>query len=285
MKAPRRRPDGKPTYAEVLAAAVNDIAEHGYDSEERLARWQKLLAEAAESAAGSEEFLDDLLRRSLLREYERLVGGDALLKLHPGVSRFTIEHIRPQLRAQLDRSIAASADLIRLNKAEAVRKTLQRFSGWATSVPPGGAIEESRRKTKVEIKKSLSSLPFTERRVLIDQGHKLSASINRIVAVEGGAIGCIWHSHYRQAGYDYRVDHKERDGHFYLMKNSWAKAAGLVKPGPSGYYEDITAAAQEPFCRCFVTWVYSIGRIPVECLTKKGEASLAEVRAKMMGAA
>jgi hypothetical protein len=274
-------PSGKPGYTEVLTAAINDLVEHGYDSQDRLDRWVKLLSEAADGPAGSEEFLDDQLRRSLVATYDRLTAGDTLTRLHPGVSRFTIENIKPQLRAQLDRAIHASADLIRLNKAEAKRKTLQRFVGWSTSLPPGRAAVVSRAETKKEIKKSLTQLPFVERRVLIDQGHKLTASINRIVAVEGGAIAARWLSHVDQPGYDYRVAHAERQGKVYLIRGSWAQEKGLVKPGPAGYTDQITQPGEEVFCRCKYVYYYNLRQLPDDMLTVKGREALLMARAQV----
>jgi hypothetical protein len=89
---------------------------------------------------------------------------------------------------------------------------------------------------------------FDERRVLVDQGHKLISAINRTVAEEGNAIAGTWHSHWRQAGYDYREDHKERDDHVYAIRGNWAIKDGLMKVGPAGYSDEITQAAEEPFC-------------------------------------
>lgn len=261
------------------------MAENGYDSEERLLMWQRMLAEAAARSAGTVDQMDQLLRRTLGQAYERLVVKDGLMRLHPGVSRFTLERLKPQLRAQLDRAILASAELIRLNKAEAVRKTLQRFSGWATSIPPGGAAEHSQRETKKDIKKSLAQLPFAERRVLIDQGHKLTSNINRIVATEGGAVAAEWRSHFAQPGYDYRPDHKARHGKVYLVRGSWAQAKGLVRPGPAGYTDQVTQPAEEPFCRCAYTYLYNLRQLPDDMLTERGREVLADARARAMEAA
>src|SRR5207247_2394734 len=105
-----------------------------------------------------------------------------------------IDQIKPALHAELERRIMASADLIKLNRKAAIEKTVQRFSGWATSVPPGGTRATDKKKEKDSIKKSLKSLPFEERRVIIDQSHKFVANLNEIVAKDGGAIAGRWHS-------------------------------------------------------------------------------------------
>ena len=272
------------TFQEVLTAAIEDMIEHGFDSAERVAYWVRMIRDAAERSLISPESLDEQLRQGLAAVYKRMVEKDGLVKYHPGIERFTLERIKPSLRAELDRRIMASADLIRLNREQAIDKTIQRFSGWATSVPIGGTDNAAKRETKTRIRKSLASLPFEERRVLIDQGHKLTAAISEILASDGGAIAASWVSHYRQPGYAYRPDHKERDyrengGFPYLIRNSWAHSAGYVKPANGiGYYDEVTAVGQEPFCRCYLIWRYALRDLPAEMLTAKGKAALDQAR-------
>ena len=269
------------TFYEVVTEAVADLTTHGFDSVERVAYWQERLKEAAEKDLGSVAQMQETLRAAMGTIYRRLVDNGGALKYHPGVARFMLDKLRPQLQAELQRRIMASADLIKLNRQNAIAKTLQRFSGWASSVPKGGSQTTDKNEEKNNVKKALKQLPFEERRVLIDQGHKLTASINETIARDGGALAVKWRSNWRQAGYNYRKDHKERDGHVYLMKDSWAKKAGLIKVGSDGYYEDITAVGEEPFCRCYAIYIYNLRDLPPELLTKKGAAELARVREAM----
>lgn len=259
------------SFYDVLTAAVADLAEHGYDSKERLDYW---LAELGRSAVGTmlpELAMEQMLRQTMAQVYARMIDRGEVLKFHAGIGRFTIDKVRPQLRAELDRRILAAASLIKINRRAAIEKTLQRFSGWATSIPIGGSDIVSRREEKTRIRKSIASLPFEERRVIVDQSHKLVASINEIIARDGAAIALIWHSHWRQPGYNYREDHKERDGKIYALRGTWALEKGLMKAGPVGYYEDITAVGQEPFCRCYAQYLYSLRVLPPSMLTRKGE--------------
>lgn len=266
------------TFAETVAAAIKDFEEYGYDSEARLERWLSELRKSAEQATSSKSKLAEMLRDALRAIFHRLVEKGSILGRHPGADRFTLQKVAPRLRTELDRRILASASLIKLNRDEAIEKTLRRFSGWATSIPVGGSEAVSRRETSTDLKKALKSLPFEERRVLIDQGHKLTSSLNAILASDGGAIAGKWRSHWRQAGYNYRTDHKERDGHFFLLRDSWAAKSGLVKPGPDGYSDKITQPGEEVFCRCFYEYVYNLRDLPGDMLTEKGAAELERVR-------
>jgi hypothetical protein len=267
------------TFYEVITAAINDLAIHGFDSAERLAYWQEEIRVAAERDLTPTYKMEEQLREAMSAVFTKLVDKEGILKSHPGVPRFTIQRLKPQLHDELRRRILMSADLIRLNRRQSIDKTVQRFSGWASSIPKGGSKNVDKKEEKETIRKALSSLPFEERRVLIDQGHKLAASISHTIASDGGAIAVRWRSKWRQAGYNYREDHKERDNHVYLLKESWAKRAGLVKVNEDGYYENITAVAEEPFCRCFAVWIYSLRDLPDDMLTKKGVAELKRVRA------
>lgn len=248
-------------YYRTLNEAIAEFTEHGYDSEDRVAYWLERLRKSAEKISKPHE-MEQMLRDALVSTYRKLIERGGIVKRHPGVERFTLERLRPELRAELDRRIAAAANLIRNNRTEAIQKTLQRFSGWATSIPKGGTAAKA-----PDIKKTMRSLPFDERRVIVDQGHKLTASLHNVLATDGGAIAGVWHSNFRQAGYNYREDHKDRDGNVYLMRDSWADKQGFVK---GEYYDKITAVAEEPFCRCYLTYKYALSELPRENLTKKG---------------
>jgi hypothetical protein len=266
------------SFQQVLSAAIADLLEHGFDSIDRVARWSQELRAAAERSFSSGPEMDLKFRDALSAIYRRLIDRGEILRTNQGIPRFTIDRVRPALRAELDRRIVAAASLVKLNRQEAVEKVLRRFEGWSTSIPKGGTDAENKRKRKQEMRKSIAGLPFLERRVIIDQGHKLVSSLNEILASDGGAIAGRWSSRWRQPGYNYREDHKERDKKVYLVRNSWAHKAGLVKPGAVGYYDEITAAGQEVNCRCSVVWLYNLRDLPREMLTDKGKKALASVQ-------
>jgi hypothetical protein len=268
------------TYFDVITAMVNDITENGFDSAERIAYWQQRLKEAAEASMLSQYQMEQGLRDLLVSKYRSLVERGEIAKFHEGVGRFTLDKVRPQLRAELDRRIMAAANLIKLNRKQAIEKTLQRFAGWSTSISKGGAAPGKKQEAKQSIRKALVSLPFEERRVLIDQGHKLVSSLNDILATDGGAIAAIW-EHVHQRGYDGRPEHVARDTQVFLIRNSWAHSQGLVKAGRDEFTDQIEQPAELPFCRCRYRYVYALGKVPAAMLTKKGEKALAEAKEKL----
>ena len=271
-------------FFETLTAAINDVTLHGFDSEARLQYWVGQLRQSAKANWVSERVLEEGLKRVLVATYGRLIDKGGILRDHPGVSAFTLQNVKPKLRAELDRRIMASANLIVLNREAAIEKTIQRFSGWTTSIPVGGAPRTvDKTETKTDIRKSLKALPYEERRVLIDQGHKLHSSLNSIIATDGGAIAGYWHSHWKQRGYDYRVDHKDRDAKCYAIRGCWAVSQGLINKG-DGYTDEMTQPGEEVNCRCSYRYVYNLRDLPKAMLTKKGQDALDEVRAKLRAA-
>jgi len=270
------------SFYDVVTEAVDDLLTHGFDTVERLVMWEKKIKEAAEKEFTQPHVLEAMLRGGLIAIYTRMVEKGGIARYHAGVGRFTIERLRPHLRAELDRRILASANLIRLNRQQSIEKTLQRFSGWATSIPKGGTkVAGQKPAAKQDIRKSLARTKFEERRVLIDQGHKLTSAINDIVAKDNNALAMIWHSHWRQPGYNYREDHKERDMLVYTIRGNWALEQGLMRQGNAGFLDKITQPAEEPFCRCYGQYVYHVRDLPKSMLTAKGEKSLKEAQAKV----
>jgi len=259
------------TFYEVLTAAINDFMRFGFDSQNRLDYWVKELKTAAVKSLITPQTLQKELERSLKGAFDRLVTKGGLV--NKDVSRFTIAKLTPKLRAELDRRIMASANLIKYNREESISNTLRRFAGWATSIPVGGSDAVDRQEEKKHIKKELGLLPFKERRVIIDQTHKLVANINEIVAIDNGAIAAKWHSNWRQANYDYREDHRELDEKIFLIRGSWAVKDGYVKP-KSGYTNDVVAPGEEVYCRCRYKYLYRVSQLPDEMITQKGKEAL-----------
>lgn len=273
------------TFTRTVREAVKFFLRNGYTSRQELEQWQAIIRQAAESETDDDymSMVSDRLRKT----YDLQVSKAGALERHKGLSRFTLNYMEPKLRSELDRRILASADLIKLNRTAAINKTVQRFSGWATSLPVqdyvGGGLSASSRSGIVanaqHIQKSAEQVDYEARRVMIDQSHKLIANIDNIIATGNNAIAAEWHSHWRQPGYDYREDHKERDKLVYLIRGNWAQKNGYVKAGPAGYLDEITQPGEEVFCRCYVTYLYNLRSIPEDMLTQKGRKFLESMKA------
>lgn len=257
------------------------MAAHGYDSVERIAYWTQRLRETAGQAMTPQYQMEQMLREVLADTYHQMIEKGQIGKFHQGVERFTIDKLRPELRAELDRRIMSSANLIKLNREDAIATTLRRFQGWATSIPKGGSRVVDKPDEKKDIRKAIKKVTFEERRVLIDQSAKLIASINDIIATDGGAIAAIWRHVGKRAGYDPRPEHLRRSGSVFLIRGSWAQKEGLVKPGKAGYTDQIEQPAEWVFCSCGYEYVYNLRDVPPEMLTAKGRKALEEVRKKI----
>jgi hypothetical protein len=272
---------GQKTFRQVLAEAIADLADTGYISPSRIQTWIVQLRNAAERELGSEAQIDDAIRRGLGTQFERYVERAKIIERVPEVSRFNLQTIKPHLRPELDRRIVAAADLIKLRRRDAVEETLARFSGWSTSIPPGGDATVDKREIKADIGKSVAQFRYERRRVEIDQGHKLIANISEIVALDSGAIAGEWHDHgEHDRSYNARKEHMARTGRIYLVRGSWAHERGFVMP-IYGFTDEIDKPGQLTFCRCWYRWVNSPRRLPAEMLTDLGREWVARGAQRM----
>jgi hypothetical protein len=272
------KPSSPQTFYDVITAAIKDMSKHGYDSQKRLDFWLSTIRDSAVATLRPMPVMRKELDATFKTIYKRMVDNGELIKRNPSVGHFGINKVKPKLRAELERRTAASAQLIKLNRQMMLAKTEQRFSGCATSVPAGGSKAIDAPKVEANVGKALTQLPFEERRVMIDQGHKFVATLNNIVAVDNGALAMQWHSQWRRKGYDFREDHKERDEKYYMIRGNWAELKGLIQPGPAGYTDEITAPGEEVFCSCFGQYIYALRDLPANMLTKLGAEMLAKVR-------
>jgi hypothetical protein len=265
------------SFYQTISDAIRDIEQYGYDSQSRIDLWITKIELAAKQDSTPESVVQSALSRMLQGIYGKLIDRGEIAKIHKGVSRFTIQKLSPKLRGELDRRIMASAQLIKLNRKQMIAQTIQRFSGWATSIPKGGSRAVDTMAVKANIKKSFSALPYEERRVMIDQGHKFTSELSDIIAVDGGAIAAEWNSHWRQPGYNYDPDHKKLDEKVFAIRGSWAIDKGLINKG-AGYTDEIVRPAERPYCRCKYVYLYALRDLPDSMLTQKGAKALEAAR-------
>lgn len=257
-------------FSDILRQAIADFEKHGFDSEERLERWRRELEQAAE---GHTAITSENLKRTLKSVFTTQVQGGGIVRIL-NIPQWQMNQLLPRLQNELDRRIMASAQLIKLNREEMVAKTMRRFSGWATSIPVGGSKAIDKADTSDDLKKALKSLTYEERRVMIDQAGKFKAQLHNIVATETGALAGLWRSHFRQAGYHYRPDHKARDGVIYVIRDNWAIQKGLMKAGGHQFTDQITMPAEEVFCQCRYKYLFNLRDLPDEMLTDEGRKFL-----------
>lgn len=273
-------------FAKVLNEALDDLALYGYDSADRVAMWVLRLRQAAEKVLTPDPVLDKMMRQFLDALYRRNVDKGAILSYHPGIGRFTIEKLRPELLGELERRKAASIALIKLNREQEMSAMERRFAGWATSIPKGGTADPKKAEQRETVRKSISGLPFRERRVLIDQGQKMISAINGTIAKGGGALAAFWNDHYHQANYDYREEHKAFDIASrklpFVIRGNWAMAKGLMKLNGSIYTDQIEQPGEKVFCRCQYTYVYDLQKlIPFGMITALGLKELDRVNREL----
>lgn len=266
------------SFHELLQEAIRHFSEHGYADVPMLTLWVNRLRKAAEAELRPEKDVVKALERSLQASFDRVLTPVSIKRRHPDAPRYTIAQIKPELRDELSRRIMASANLIKLNREQAIDRTMQRFSGWATSIPDGGSRVVDKRDVKADISKSLRQCSYEERRVAIDQGHKLMASIDAVIAQHTGAIAGRWRDHGSiDKTYDARHSHMQRDGKVYAVRGSWAADKGLINKG-AGYLDEMTAPGEEVFCRCYVVYLSNMRDLPDDMLTAKGRKALEDAR-------
>lgn len=269
-------PPRSPSFQQVLAEAVADLRAHGYDSKTRVQKWVRALRRAAETATGSPHLLEDEIRRTLRKAYSQQVTGGVLAR-RQGVPAYTVRNLSPALQRELSRRIQAAADLITLNRTQAIERTLQRFSGWATAQNPGRGTPEKVREIRADIARPVRSQPFEKRRVIIDQTAKLNSNINYLVASDNKAIAVVWDANAGRPNYNHRKEHLARDGKIYVLRDGWAYRQGLITRG-AGIYEDMDGFGELPFCSCRGRYLYHLDQLPDDMLTEKARKALGTER-------
>ncbi len=265
-----------PSFRELLQEAVREMRTSGFKDFARLAYWLRRLRFAAITDLPTDEALDRSIESAMRAALRRATSAAMVRKTHPGIPLYTVTKLKPEFQVELTRRILASAELIKLNREQMIGRMLSRFSGWATSLPPDA--DTNLMEATAHISEPIKQSRFEVRRVQIDQGHKLVASINAVIAEQSGAIAAEWRSHGRHdKSYDARPEHLERDGKVYAIRGNWATERGLMNKG-AGYTDDMTQPAQEPYCRCWFRYINGLRQLPPEMLTERGRFALQEVR-------
>lgn len=268
------------SFYRLISQAINDFMIHGY-TQKRMEYWLERIAIAAEASLTPIAVIERALHVSLLKVFTRATSDKQLFKVHKGISQYTLASIKPKLHGLLEERIRASVDLIKLNREKVIPEQLGRFAGWCSSVPVTGIPPDKRVKTRKQVRRGLAGLDYNSRRVSIDQGFKLVSAINELIAHDGGAIAGIFHSHWRETGYDYRPDHKAMDEKIYVISDNWMLKQGFMKLAGRQYTDQVDTPGMPVFCRCYYQFLYNARDLPNDMLTEKGRAELMRVRAQI----
>jgi len=269
-------PTARQSLQDLLREMIADVSAKGYVSEAQMEGWTDRIRAATEAALGRPAEAREETRDRLRLLFDRFLTRGVFRRVD-GINRFDVSMLAPTLRAELDRRVFAAADLIVVDRDEAVRRTVNRVRGWISSVPPGGTDVLSKVDLRAKLSKGVADHKYHKRFVDTDQGHKLIANVAELVAVGSGAIGGVWHDHgEHDKSYDARKEHLVRSGEFFLIRGSWADEQGLISHrGPIRFYDEVDPVGMKPNCRCWLRYVTSPRRLPPEALTSKGRAFVA----------
>lgn len=250
-----------------VGSAVKDLLAHGF-SLARLRAWIALIRQAAEiRTQPPDAWLDARLRIAMARA----LSPTAIKRSHKGLARFGVEQVAPAFRSVLAERIRASAELIRLNREQRIAQTLDRFAGWASSIPVNPAPAAVRKVTS-HIVQPVDSHSYEVRRVAIDQGHKLAANVNAVIAEQNEAIAFVWHDHGKvDRRYHARKAHLARSGKVFVVRGNWALKEGYMQRAGHKYTDEIEQPGELPMCRCWVTYLYAPSELPADMQTEKGQ--------------
>lgn len=203
---------------------------------------------------------------------------------HKGVTKSSINDLKPKFRKELEDRVKISFNLMKNQEDELKQKIASRFINWVS-------IDSKEVRGNTTSKQSLLNfLDFTKENgiaenhakfILQDQTRKMIASFDDLIARENNAIGGIWHNRgdrrvvgnpqgiYPNSETKAHGDHWEREGKFYVFKDSWAYKKGYIK---GELYENLEdgGVGVAIGCRCRLEFIYDLRDCPYENLTKKG---------------
>jgi hypothetical protein len=250
---------------DTLKAAMLDIALHGFDPTNRAKDWQYWLLYALLKSTPKPK-AKDKITNTFVKETQY----SKLKKNHKYLKEAELNRISYKFHDELANRIKIAEDIVDLHIKSTHDDIIRRFIGWASSIPSKGTDGNilDKRKVEASILKPESDLKRKETLVIEDQKRKMITNINDTVAKDTGAIGATWHSNFRQAGYNFRPEHKERDisGKVFIIADNWAEKEGLLAK-----YKKETEPGEEPNCKChYKKYIYKLNEFPPEMLTKKG---------------
>ena len=208
------------------------------------------------------------------------------VEIASGVSLFTLDNVKPHLRAELSRRILGlaeeTAELIGTDRAQIITSTMERYAKWLTPIAEGD-IQKISLANLDTVLVAYSELSNSERKreAMIRQGIRFGAILSEIIAIDAGAIACKWIDQSLKLDCACYDNHCEQDGKVYAVRGSWVERRGFITPPPHGYFDEITPPAHDFGCLCYVTWLYSLRSLPPCMLSEQGEVALTEARKRI----
>lgn len=201
------------------------------------------------------------------------------LERNKGLDSYSYNDLLPELQQQLQNCVNDSLALIKYRNEQEKIEVEKRFRNFIKN-DLNEDTDLNDLKEALKIEETKEKLDKHTLNIIIDQETKMVNNLDRIVALNNGAIGCIWHTML-----DIRVvgnpnglypkgtkehgNHYKRQGVFFAYKSGFAYQQGLLK---AKVYEDLEDGGVEKAinCRCFLENIYDLRDVPEEYLSKKG---------------
>lgn len=201
---------------------------------------------------------------------------------HKGITKQSINDLKPKFRKELEDRVKISFNLMKNQENELKQRIASRFINYMT------IDSEEVRGNGASKKSFLDFIDFSKEGgiaenhalfILEDQTRKFTRALDDIIARENGAIGGIWHNRgdKKVTGYPEGVnkptkahgDHWEREGVFFVFRDSWAFKKGYIDANIYEKLED-GGVGVAIGCRCWLEYIYDLRDVPYNYLTKKG---------------
>lgn len=205
-------------------------------------------------------------------------------KTNKGISKVKMSDLREEFKKEMEKKITVSFNLIKNADDELKQRLASRFLNWLTIDSPevrGSGASKTSLLNFLDFAKENGIARDRAEFIINDQKRKMIAEFDMIIARENGAIGGFWitRKDKRVVGDpngDYpnptpaHGDHYDREGKFFIYKESWAYKKGYVK---GEIYEDLEdgGVGVAIGCRCRMQNIYDLRDIPTANLTKKGK--------------
>jgi hypothetical protein len=280
------------TVGEILTAFLKSgpiTPDHLQETKTTISKLARSTAVSADEATASyeqacREFLDKVIRVKGMPT--RIISGDR--DSRPDIVNSSGKNVAqnfdallPSIRKRLEWCVLNYKVEATVYLDEQIRECDAMVQQFLERVPMGGTKDKDTKSRITEIKKELLPLAKWDRLFYAHKAMSFPAEVEFLFSLEGNPIAAIWHYNPvdEQTDYPTTYDHKHRDGLVYAARGNWAIAKGLMKTGPSGYLDEISRPSQEIGCMCYLQWVYSIGRLPANMMTEKGNSELKRIRA------